>query len=219
MASPVAWTARAQTVVTGRCDQGPQRRPFIQTCEFSHIACPGGLRPSLNLGQGFLRAGLGRFRAVTGLLHSVQTQVIGTALEQSHADGQAQNLHQAGYVTRKQLVLQRFGRRGHQGPLSTEQDRHQIGIGFARSCPRLDHQLTAVLHRSADRQSHVGLSLPGLKAGHRLGQNTLARQGVGHPLIEQVQAGSLGAKRDCSAAIWSRSAKRRFFMRRMRNSS
>ena len=127
-----------------------------------------------------------------GLLHAVQAQVVASAFEQSHPNRQTQHLHQTRNVARKQLVLQRLGGRGHQRPLATQQDRHQIGVGLARARACLHHQLAAILHRAADRHGHVGLTLPRLKTRHGLRQHPVAGQGFGHPLIEQIQAGSLG---------------------------
>ena len=65
----------------------------------------------------------------------------------------------------------------------------------------------------------AGSDLAGLKTRHRLRQHTMVGQGFGDPLIEQTQAGSLGDNCDCNWTIWSRSSKRRFFMRRKLSSS
>ena len=219
VASTVARAARAQAVVAGGGDQRPQGRALVQTRQLGHVATAGGLRPSLDFGQSLLRTRLRRLGAVAGLLHAVQAQVVGSPLEQGHANGQTQHLDQARDVARKQLVLQRLGGRGHQRPLAAEQDRHQVRIGFAGARARLHHQLAAVLHRAAHGHGHVGLALAGLKARHRVRQHPGAGQGFGDPLIEQIQAGSLGANCACRLAIWSRSASRRFFMRRRRSSS
>ena len=136
-----------------------------------------------------------------GLLHAVQTQVIGTPLEQSHPDGQAQHLYQPRNVAGKQLVLQSFGCCRHQGPLATQQHGYQIGIGFAHARAGLDHQLPTLLECLCDRHGHVGLASPGLKTGHSLRQDAMARQRLGDPLNEQAQAGSLGSSIRCNLAI------------------
>ena len=198
MACPVTGAGRTQAVVAGRGDQGPPSGTLVQSRQLGHVPGAGGLGPGFDFRQRVLCAGLRRLRAVARLPHAVQTQVIGAAFEQGDPNGQAQDVDQTRNVARKQLVLQGLGGGGHQRPLAAEQNRHQIRIGFAHPGTGFHHELATLLQRLGHRQGHVGLALARLKARDGLGQFTLTRQGLRHPLKQAAQgntcAGFMGSR-------------------------
>ena len=187
-----ARTLGAQTVVTRRSDQRPDRGVFRHRCQFGAIASRRGRGEAHDRAQVPYILARRQQAFILGARHPMQTHIIGAALQQSGCGVDAQCIEYRRQVLAKQLILQRLGARRKQYLAAGEQRRDQIGERLAGTRAGFCDQRTAGVDRVVDRGRHVSLRSTGNKAVNAVGQRSV----LGERRDDSCSDGLLRAQRD-----------------------
>ena len=91
---------------------------------------------------------------VLRLVESMQTQIIGAALEQGRSKARAKHLAHARQVAMEQLILQRLGAGGNDHALARHQCGNKIGERLAGAGAGFDDEHLSIGNCFLDRRSH-----------------------------------------------------------------
>ncbi len=165
-----ARTLGAQTVVARRSDHRPDRGVFGNGCQLGTVAGRCGCCEAHDRSQMPYIVARWQQSFALGASHSMQTNIIRAALQESGCGVDAQCIEYRRQIFAKQLILQRLGAGRKQHLAAGEQRRDEVGERLAGTGAGFRDQRTAGVDRVVDRGRHVRLRATGNKARDAVGQ-------------------------------------------------